>query len=54
MKTNKQETTKPEVTQSTQRTGFYTNIMPVLGKTGEYVYFFLPGEITICVMPNAA
>jgi len=46
MKTITQET-KQEVISATQRAGFYTNIMPVLGKTGEYVYFFLPGEITI-------
>jgi hypothetical protein len=47
MKTNKNET-KSETVESTQeRPGFYTNIMPVLGKTGEYVYFFLPGDITI-------
>jgi hypothetical protein len=46
MKTIAQET-KQEVAPATQRTGFYTNIMPVLGKTGEYVYFFLPGELII-------
>ena len=51
MKTNAQETNQ-EATQATQRTGFYTNIMPVLGKTGEYVYFFLPGEITITEHAN--
>lgn len=52
MKTNKQENTNQTTTQATQRTGFYTNIMPVLGKTGEYVYFFLPGEITITEHAN--
>ena len=45
MNTNKQETPKTEGSQ--QRTGFYTNIMPVLGRDGETLYFFLPGETTV-------
>jgi hypothetical protein len=58
MKTNKQEITTIETalsTQtlpSTQRTGFFQNIMPVLGKDGETVYLFLPGEMTIAEPAN--
>ena len=52
MKTNKQETTKTEVTQINPRTGFYTNIMPVLGRDGETVFIFLPGEMTIIEHAN--
>jgi hypothetical protein len=44
MNTNKQETPK---TEGSPRTGFYTNIMPVLGRDGETLYFFLPGEMTV-------
>ena len=52
MKTNEQEIKQTEVTQTTQRTGFNTSIMPVLSKNGEHVFFFLPGEITICEHSN--
>ena len=47
MKTIKNETKTQTAEVTQERAGFYTNIMPVLGKTGEYVYFFLPGDITI-------
>ncbi len=47
MNSNQSETQKPAINLNTARAGFFTNIMPSLGKTGEYVYFFLPGEITI-------
>lgn len=47
MKTNKNEIKNQPVEISKERTGFNTSIMPVMGKTGEYVYFFLPGDITI-------
>ncbi|MGK5087331.1 hypothetical protein WDW86_07215 [Bdellovibrionota bacterium FG-2] len=47
MKTNQNETKNQAIEQNKERAGFITNVMPVLGKTGEYVYIFLPGEITI-------
>ena len=47
MKTNKSEIKNQTIKLSKERTGFNTSIMPVMGKTGEYVYFFLPGDITI-------
>lgn len=37
---------------TTPRTGFYTNTMPVLGKTGEYVHYFLPGDVVITEHAN--
>ena len=52
MKTNKQEITNQEVTPSKERAGFVTNIMPVLSKNEEYVYFFLPGDMTIVEHAN--
>jgi len=47
IKTNKAEIKNQTVEMSKERTGFNTSIMPVLGKTGEYIYLFLPGDITI-------
>lgn len=47
MKTTKNEIKTQAVEQNKERAGFITNVMPVLGKTGEYLYFFLPGDITI-------
>ena len=52
MKTNMNETNTQTVKPINERTGFNTSIMPVLGKTGEYVYFFLPGDITITEHAN--
>jgi len=52
MKTNEQEIKQTEVIQTTQRTGFNTSIMPVLSKNGEHVFYFLPGDITICEHSN--
>lgn len=58
MKTNKQESTKiettevPQIIQSTQRTGYYQNIMPVLSRDGENVYLFLPGEMMVVEPAN--
>ena len=53
MKTNEQKSTPTEVTQNVrQLTGFNTSIMPVLSKNGEHVYYFLPGDITICEHSN--
>jgi hypothetical protein len=55
MKTNKQETTKSEITQipqATPRTGYYQNIMPVLSRDGETVFVFLPGEMTVVEPAN--
>lgn len=47
MRTNNQEITTAENAMAPQRAGFFTNIMPVLGRDGETVYFFLPGEMTV-------
>ena len=53
MKTNEQEIKQTEVTQATKpQTGFNTSVMPVLSKNGEYVYYFLPGDITITEHSN--
>lgn len=52
MNTNQNETKNQASEQSKERTGFNTNMMPVLGKTGEYVYFFLPGDIVITEHAN--
>ena len=52
MKTNQNETKNQAAEQSKERTGFSTSAMPVLGKTGEYLYFFLPGDIVITEHAN--
>ena len=52
MKKSKNETTNAVVEITKERTGFNTSIMPVLGKTGEYVYYFLPGDITVTEQVN--
>ena len=51
MKTNKNEIKNQPVEISKQRTGFNTSIMPVMGKTGEYVYFFLPAMALRLTVP---
>ena len=50
METNNQIKTE-QVTQNAERSGFYTKVMPVLSKDGEYVYFFL-GEMTVTEHAN--
>jgi hypothetical protein len=53
MKTKDQEIKQTDVNQNTKPiTGFNMSIMPVLSKNGEHVYFFLPGEISICEHSN--
>lgn len=52
MKANKQENQVKVGSQGKERSGFIANVMPVMGKTGEYVYFFLPGEMTITENAN--
>lgn len=52
MKSKTQETKLEAPKQNPVASGFITNVMPVLGKTGEYVYFFLPGDITITEHAN--
>lgn len=47
----KQET-QQEANAAAPRNGFYTNVMPVLGKTGEYVHYFLPGDVVITEHAN--
>ena len=48
MKTNNTETKTTNVIPAIkQQTGFYTNLMPILSKSGEHVLFFLPGEIVV-------
>lgn len=45
MKTNEMQSQSKD--QNNSRAGFITNVMPVLSKSGEYLYYFLPGEVTI-------
>ena len=52
MKTNQNETKNQVAEQTKERSGFVASTMPVLGKTGEYLYFFLPGDITITEYAN--
>ncbi len=52
MKTNQNEINDRDREQSKERTGFSTSIMPVLSKTGEYIHFFLPGDIVITEHAN--
>lgn len=53
MKSNEQKTNQIETNQNTKPyAGFNMSVMPVLSKDGEYVRFFLPGEITITEHAN--
>ena len=52
MNTNQNETKTQDAPQLNPRTGFYTNVMPVLSKSGEYVHFFLPGDVTVTEYAN--
>lgn len=48
MKSNEQKNTQIQTIQNAKPfAGFNMSVMPVLSKDGEYVRFFLPGEITI-------
>ncbi len=52
MKTNQNETKSQAVEQHKERTGFSASTMPVLSKSGEFVHFFLPGDIVITEYAN--
>jgi hypothetical protein len=52
MKTNESEIKSESVEMNRRRAGFNASIMPVMGKTEEFVYFFLPGDITITEHAN--
>lgn len=51
METNNQATQQQSTNNKTERAGFHTNVMPVLSKDGEYVYFFLP-DMTVVENAN--
>ncbi len=51
MKTNNEINNDQTATNTTQRAGFHANVMPVLSKDGEYVYFFLP-DMTVVEYAN--
>lgn len=50
METNSQNK-NDQATQTTERSGFHTKVMPVLSKDGQFVYFFL-GEMAITEHAN--
>jgi hypothetical protein len=53
MKSNEQKNSQIETNQNTKpAAGFNMSVMPFLSKDGEYVRFFLPGEITITEHAN--
>ncbi len=50
METNNQIANE-QSSNNTERSGFYTKVMPVLSKDGEYIYFFL-GDMTVTEHAN--